>query len=144
MRRRPQPHELKIRNVKPPILRASRVSKLLKAVIEMRLAIEGGEPVGCIRFGMLYSGLGHLTTLCLKEIFVSAKVRGRGAGHRSLSVLAEILVERGCQRIDWSTSRDNHSARQFYEAIGATAQEDKIGYRLEGAAMSALVASGKS
>jgi GNAT superfamily N-acetyltransferase len=127
----------------PPHETVTRGLSTLPAGVEILLALDGKRPIGHASYGTLYPGVGLVPVLYLKDLYVRPEARGLGTGRRLMAALAQLAVSRGCQRIDWSTSRSNHAARSLYEAIGAQAQEDKVGYRLEGTAMMALAATSK-
>ena len=55
--------------------------------------------------------------------------------------LAAICVERGYRRLEWWVLHWN-PAREFYDALGATAMDEWVPYRLTGAALEALLTRG--
>ena len=66
--------------------------------------------------------------------------RGVGAGKRMLQHLAQLALDSGCGRFEWSVLDWNQPAIDFYLAAGAKPQTGSTRYRLEGAAMAALAA----
>jgi RimJ/RimL family protein N-acetyltransferase len=56
--------------------------------------------------------------------------------------LCAVALKNGCSRVEWTTEVDNTRARQFYEALGAPVQPDKLFYRLEGDGLNALAHKG--
>ena len=54
--------------------------------------------------------------------------------------MAQIAVEHGCGRYEWSVLRWNTPSIEFYEAFGARAMEEWVGYRLEGEALARFAA----
>jgi GNAT superfamily N-acetyltransferase len=77
----------------------------------------------------------------LEDLYVRPKGRGTGAGRALLSTLAALCVERGYRRLDWWVLRWN-PARDFYGAIGASAMDEWVPYRIEGAPLRALAVGG--
>jgi GNAT superfamily N-acetyltransferase len=73
----------------------------------------------------------------LEDLYVQPRARGTGAGRLLLAALAALCVERGYQRLDWWVLAWN-PAREFYHAIGATAMDEWVPYRLTGPALTAL------
>ena len=67
----------------------------------------------------------------LEDLFVSPSARGAGLGRTLLARLARICREQDFRRLDLSVLHWN-PARQFYERIGMSHQEEWLGYRLEG------------
>ena len=59
-----------------------------------------------------------------------------------MRLLAERALDLDCARFEWNVLNWNTPAIELYEAIGATAQTEWIGYRLEGDALRRFVAAG--
>jgi GNAT superfamily N-acetyltransferase len=55
----------------------------------------------------------------LEDLFVLPQHRGTGLGRALLARLAEIAVERGCGRLEWSVLDWNQPAIDFYQGLGA-------------------------
>jgi GNAT superfamily N-acetyltransferase len=62
--------------------------------------------------------------LWLEDLFVRPAWRQRGFGKALLRHLAQIAVERGCGRFEWSVLDWNTPAIRFYESLGATVMPD--------------------
>ena len=58
--------------------------------------------------------------------------RGIGAGIKLLKAMAKIAVDKDCARFEWSCLDWNKPSRDFYQAIGAVAQDEWVGYRMTG------------
>jgi GNAT superfamily N-acetyltransferase len=101
----------------------------------------GGEPVGFSLWFLNYSTWCGTHGIYLEDLYVRPSARGSGAGRALLAELAAICVERGYQRLDWWVLHWN-PAREFYRAIGASAMDEWIPYRLAGEPLRALAASG--
>jgi hypothetical protein len=54
----------------------------------------------------------------LEDLFVLPSYRGTGLGRALLARLAEIAVERGCGRLEWSVLDWNQPAIDFYQGLG--------------------------
>lgn len=76
--------------------------------------------------------------LYLEDLYVSMEHRGSGVGKKLLSRLAEIALENNCGRMEWSVLDWNKPAIDVYNALGAKPQNEWIGYRLTGDALSKL------
>lgn len=101
-----------------------------------------GEAVGFALYFANYSTFLTRWGIYLEDLFVDPSYRGQGIGFALLQRLAQIAVERDCQRLDWAVLDWNELAITFYEKIGARMQRDWIPVRLEGEALRALASAG--
>lgn len=67
------------------------------------------------------------------------KYRGNGYGKAILKRLAQIAVERGCGRLEWSCLDWNQPSIDFYLSLGATPMSGWTGYRLTGETLANIV-----
>jgi GNAT superfamily N-acetyltransferase len=74
--------------------------------------------------------------LYLEDLYISQEFRGQGAGKKLLQHLAKTAIDNHCGRFEWSCLDWNKPSRDFYEAVGAVAQSEWVGYRLSGQALS--------
>lgn len=96
------------------------------------------EVIGFALYFANYSTFLTRWGIYLEDLFVEPAHRGRGIGFALLKRLAQIAVDRGCQRLDWAVLDWNALAITFYEKLGARLQKDWIPVRLEGEALEAL------
>ncbi len=96
-------------------------------------------PVGFALWFLNFSTWEGVHGIYLEDLYVRPAARGSGAGRALLTMLAAICVERGYRRLEWGVLHWN-PARDFYAAIGATAMDEWIPYRLHGDALAALAA----
>jgi len=68
----------------------------------------------------------------VEDLFVVPEMRGRGIGKALLRHVAQLAVERGCGRLEWSVLDWNRPAIDFYEHAGARALAEWTMYRLAG------------
>jgi len=97
-----------------------------------------GEPIGFAVYFYNYSTWLGRNGLYLEDLYITASQRGSGAGKALLKYLANIAVEQGCGRFEWSVLDWNTPAIDFYQSIGAKPQDEWIGYRLSGDALKAF------
>lgn len=71
----------------------------------------------------------------LEDLYVQPGLRGTGLGKALLVNLAEIAVERGYARVEWSVLDWNEPSIRFYESLGAVGMDGWTGYRLTGPAL---------
>ncbi|CDZ47677.1 GNAT family N-acetyltransferase [Neorhizobium galegae] len=91
-----------------------------------------GVPVGMAIWFFSYSTWQARNGLYLEDLYVTPAARGLGAGKAMLKRLAQIAVENGCGRFEWSVLDWNEPAIRVYEAIGAEPMSEWIRYRLSG------------
>ncbi len=105
---------------------------------EVLLAFLGDEPVGFALFFHNFSTFKGRKGLYLEDLYVLEEHRGKGIGRTLLVRLAQIAVERGCARFEWSVLDWNEPAIRFYESLGAVALNDWTVFRLTGDALQKL------
>ena len=91
-----------------------------------------GVPVGMAVWFFSYSTWQARNGLYLEDLYVTPQARGAGAGKALLKRLAQIALESGCGRFEWSVLDWNEPAIRVYEAVGAEPQSEWIRYRLSG------------
>jgi len=97
-----------------------------------------GVPIGYAVYFFNYSTWQGKPGLYLEDLYISPEHRSLGAGKAMLKYLAQIALEKGCGRFEWSVLDWNKPAIDFYESIGAQAQEEWIKYRLTGKALTSF------
>lgn len=95
-----------------------------------------GQAIGIAIYFYNYSTWLAQPGLYLEDLYISHEFRGQGAGKKLLQYLANIALDNQCGRFEWSCLDWNKPSRDFYEAVGAVAQSEWIGYRLSGQALS--------
>ena len=71
----------------------------------------------------------------LEDLYVRPEARGGGHGKALLKNLANIAVERGYARVEWSVLKWNTPSIDFYRSLGATPMEEWDTFRLTGLAL---------
>ena len=110
-----------------------------KEKAEVIFAIAEGEEVGFALFFHNFSTFLGRAGIYLEDLFVKPKYRGNGYGKAILKRLAQIAVERGCGRLEWSCLDWNQPSIDFYLSLGATPMSGWTGYRLTGETLANLV-----
>ena len=110
---------------------------------EVVLAEWGGQVAGFALFFHNFSTFLAKPGIYLEDLFVRPEHRGHGIGKALLVHLAELAVQRGCGRLEWSVLDWNVDAIGFYEKLGARAQDEWTVYRVMGEALTHL-ASGEA
>ena len=102
------------------------------------ICLSEGRPVGFAVYFLNFSTWLGRNGLFLEDLYVSPEQRGNGFGKALFKYLARLAVERGCGRFEWNVLDWNEPAIRFYESLGAKAQSEWIGYRMEGDALLGL------
>ena len=95
-----------------------------KPVAEALVAEQGGEVVAFALFFTNFSTFLAQPGLYLEDLFVRPTHRGHGIGEALLRRLAQLALERGCGRFEWSVLDWNSNAIRFYERMGAAVMSD--------------------
>jgi len=103
------------------------------------LADQDGTSVGYAFYFFTYSTFLARPTLYLEDIFVLPEWRGQGAGLALFKRCVQTAVERGCGRMEWQVLSWNEPSIRFYERLGARHLHDWLPFRLDQAALAALV-----
>lgn len=94
------------------------------------------QVVGIAIWFETYSTWDGVHGIWLEDLFVLPAMRGRGYGKKLLLHLANIAVERGYSRYEWTVLNWNASAINFYDSLGAVPMNGWTNYRLDGNALS--------
>lgn len=99
---------------------------------EVVFALEDGEEVGFALFFHNFSTFLGRAGIYLEDLYVRPESRGKGYGKGLLKKLAQIAVERGCGRLEWSCLDWNQPSIDVYLSLGAEPMSDWTTYRLAG------------
>ncbi len=102
---------------------------------------ENGVAIGSAIYFFNYSTWLAKPGLYLEDLYVAPEHRGKGAGTKILKVLAQVALDKGCARFEWSCLDWNTPSRDFYHSIGSKAQEEWISYRMVESDMKRFIAS---
>lgn len=91
---------------------------------EAMIAECDGKAVGFALFFHNYSTFLTKPGIYLEDLFVLPEYRRRGIGKAMLSSLAQLAVDRGCGRLEWSVLDWNSPAIAFYQSLGASILPD--------------------
>lgn len=107
---------------------------------EVLIADAGGSVIGFALFLQTYSTFLAMPGLWVEDLFVTPEHRGVGVGGALLTRVAEIAIERGCGRMEWSVLDSNQPAVAFYRRLGAELMNEWTTCRLDKNALRALAA----
>ncbi len=110
------------------------------ARVEALIAEEGGDALGFALFFHNFSTWEGKLGIYLEDLYVTPEARGKGVGRALLTRLAQIAVERGCARFEWSVLDWNEPAIRFYRSLGAVPMDEWTVQRMTGDALEKLAA----
>jgi GNAT superfamily N-acetyltransferase len=97
-----------------------------------------GEVVGFALWFLNFSTWEGVHGIYLEDLFVEPEHRGSGLGKALLQALAEIAVQRGYARFEWSVLDWNTPSIEFYRGLGAVPMAEWTVFRLSGDALQAV------
>lgn len=108
---------------------------------EALVGTEHGKPVTFALFFHNFSTFLCRKGLYLEDLYVQPAARGKGYGRQMLGALAQLALERGCGRFEWSVLDWNDNAINFYKSVGADVMPDWRICRVTGSALTTLSAN---
>jgi len=96
------------------------------------------EIVGIAIWFLTYSTWTGRHGIWLEDLYVDEAQRGRGYGKALITSLAEVCIERGYSRLEWTVLDWNAPAVEFYRAIGAAPMSEWTTQRLAGGELAEL------
>jgi GNAT superfamily N-acetyltransferase len=97
-----------------------------------------GQVVGLALWFLNFSTWRGTHGVYLEDLYVRPEHRGAGLGRELLRTLAEVCVERGYSRLEWSVLDWNTPSIEFYEAAGAVPMDEWTVFRLTDDALAAF------
>lgn len=101
----------------------------------------GNAAIGFAVYSFNYSTWLGKNGLYVEDLYVSCEHRNIGAGKSMLKYLAQLAVTQQCGRVEWTVMQWNEPAINFYQSIGAQAQDERVGYRLAGESLQHFVSN---
>ena len=91
---------------------------------------EGPRQLGLALYYFTFSTWTGRPTLWLEDLFVPEELRGNGIGSALLRRLANIALDKGCGRMEWTVLDWNEPSRKFYYSLGAKSMDEWTTFRL--------------
>lgn len=113
-------------------------------VAEAFFLLEDENEVGFALYFHNFSTFLGRAGIYLEDLFVLPEHRGKGYGKAILSHLAQIALDRGCGRLEWSCLDWNQPSIDFYRALGAIPLDEWTIYRVGKDALEHLAELGGS
>ena len=102
----------------------------VKKVANVLFVMEDNVEVGFALYFHNFSTFLGRAGIYLEDLFVLEEYRHKGYGKALLKRLAEICVEKGCGRLEWSCLDWNTPSIAFYKSLGAKVMDGWSVYRL--------------
>ena len=102
---------------------------------EAVIAELGGERVGFALFHGTFSTWHCQPGIWLEDFYVLPEYRRHGIGERLFRHVAQIAVDRGCSRFNWTVLDWNAPALGFYAKMDSEALDEWTNHRLSGEAL---------
>ena len=99
---------------------------------EVIFAMADGKEIGFALFFHNFSTFLGRAGIYLEDLFVLPEYRRKGFGKAILKRLAQIAVDRGCGRLEWTCLDWNRPSIDFYLSLGAVPMDQGTTYRLTG------------
>jgi GNAT superfamily N-acetyltransferase len=97
---------------------------------EVLMARLNNDSAGFALFFHNYSTFRAQPGIYLEDLYIRPAYRGRGYGKALLSHIANLAVQRGCGRFEWSVLDWNQRAIDFYKKLGAVPLNDWTMFRV--------------
>ena len=93
---------------------------------EVVFALEDDKVVGFALYFLSFSTYISNVNMHLEDLFVDPEYRGKGYGKALLKYLANIVIERGYGRFEWTCLSWNKPSIDFYLSLGAEMKDRNI------------------
>lgn len=108
------------------------------------VAVAGGQVVGTALWFLTFSTWRGTHGIHLEDLYVQPRHRGSGLGRELLRTLADLCVQRGYDRLEWSVLDWNTPSIEFYESAGAVPMDEWTVFRLTDDALATFAADHRS
>lgn len=108
---------------------------------EAVIAETAGAAAGFALFFHNFSTFHGRRGLYLEDLYVRPAHRGQGFGRALMRHMAQLAVQRGCARFEWSVLDWNQDALAFYRSLGAVGLDGWTVQRVDGEALQRLAAA---
>ena len=104
------------------------------------VAVADGQVVGMALWFLNFSTWRGTHGVYLEDLYVQPQHRGSGLGRELLRTLADVCVQRGYDRLEWSVLDWNTPSIDFYRAAGAVPMDEWTVFRLTDDALTTFAA----
>ena len=108
------------------------------------VAVADEQVVGMALWFLNFSTWRGTHGVYLEDLYVQPQHRGSGLGRELLRTLADVCVQRGYDRLEWSVLDWNTPSIDFYRAAGAVPMDEWTVFRLTDEALTTFAADRRS
>jgi GNAT superfamily N-acetyltransferase len=101
---------------------------------------DDGAVVGMALWFLNFSTWRGTHGVYLEDLYIQPQHRGSGLGRELLRTLADLCVQRGYDRLEWSVLDWNTPSIEFYESAGAVPMDEWTVFRLTDDALTTFAA----
>jgi GNAT superfamily N-acetyltransferase len=101
---------------------------------------DDGAVVGMALWFLNFSTWRGTHGVYLEDLYIQPQHRGSGLGRELLRTLADLCVQRGYDRLEWSVLDWNTPSIEFYESVGAVPMDEWTVFRLTDDALTTFAA----
>jgi GNAT superfamily N-acetyltransferase len=99
-------------------------SLFVQKIAHALIAEEDGKAIGFALYFYNFSTFVGRPGLYLEDIYIQPEYRKKGYGTIIFQRLANIALEEGCGRMEWTCLDWNEPSRQFYRKMGAVTMDE--------------------
>ncbi|HEY5877855.1 MAG TPA: GNAT family N-acetyltransferase [Nakamurella sp.] len=106
------------------------------------VALDDDQVAGFALYFLNFSTWEGVHGIYLEDLYVRPELRGSGLGAALLTGLAQLALERGYARVEWSVLDWNTPSIDFYLSLGARPMDEWTAFRLTGPALRTAAGTG--
>jgi GNAT superfamily N-acetyltransferase len=101
-----------------------------RSPMRLLLALSKGRVLGMISWTLTHELYSADTRVYISDLSVDSAARGRGVGTALMAQVKAWARAHGAGKLGWEIWHQNHTAKAFYEGMGATIDEEAVPYVL--------------
>ncbi len=109
-----------------------------KGFVESLIVVADETPIGYAIFFPYFASFRGQCGFYLEDIYLKKDFRRFGLGEKIIREIAKIGKEKGLVRIDFQVLKHNQNARNFYQKLGAVADETESHFKFTDEAFQTL------
>ncbi|SFE44946.1 Acetyltransferase (GNAT) family protein [Peptostreptococcaceae bacterium pGA-8] len=90
------------------------------------LIMDGEKPVGIINLMSIFSIWSHGKAMIIDDLYIRDEYQGEGMGKMAMEYVEKLAKDKGFNRLQFYSSKQNLRAREFYKHLGFMPSEMNI------------------